>query len=114
MTTMYPTADDGELETAIEAAAQAVQQGQLVILPTDTVYGIGADAFDAAAVQSLLDAKGRGRDMPPPVLVSAASRARSRGTAATPAVPWPSGCPTTTSPWRCSSEPVRWPSARPT
>src|SRR3954452_10054534 len=73
MTTMFPTADDGELETAIEAAARAVQQGQLVILPTDTVYGIGADAFDAAAVQALLDAKGRGREMPPPVLVSAAT-----------------------------------------
>src|SRR3954454_1962767 len=73
MTTMFPTADDGELETAIEAAAHAVQQGQLVILPTDTVYGIGADAFDATAVQALLDAKGRGRDMPPPVLISAAT-----------------------------------------
>src|SRR6185436_18292892 len=47
------------------------RRGQLVVLPTDTVYGIGADAFDARAVQRLLDAKGRGRDMPPPVLVSA-------------------------------------------
>src|SRR3954452_4483128 len=73
MTTMFPTADDGELETAIEAAARAAQQGQLVILPTDTVYGIGADAFDAAAVISLLLAKGRGRDMPPPVLISSAA-----------------------------------------
>jgi tRNA threonylcarbamoyl adenosine modification protein (Sua5/YciO/YrdC/YwlC family) len=41
------------------------------VLPTDTVYGIGADAFNAEAVQRLLDAKGRGRHMPPPVLVSA-------------------------------------------
>jgi L-threonylcarbamoyladenylate synthase len=41
-----------------------------VILPTDTVYGIGADAFDPASVRRLLAAKGRGRDMPPPVLVS--------------------------------------------
>lgn len=40
------------------------------MLPTDTVYGIAADAFDPAAVRDLLDAKGRGRDMPPPVLVS--------------------------------------------
>ena len=39
------------------------------MLPTDTVYGIGADAFSAEAVQRLLDAKGRGRDMPPPVLI---------------------------------------------
>jgi tRNA threonylcarbamoyl adenosine modification protein (Sua5/YciO/YrdC/YwlC family) len=48
-----------------------VQRGGLVVLPTDTVYGIGADAFDHAAVQALLDAKGRGREMPPPVLISA-------------------------------------------
>jgi len=58
-------------EAAIEATALAVRRGELVVLPTDTVYGIAADAFDADAVQSLLDAKGRGRDMPPPVLVSA-------------------------------------------
>jgi len=39
-------------------------------MPTDTVYGIAADAFTPAAVQRLLDAKGRGRDQPPPVLVA--------------------------------------------
>jgi tRNA threonylcarbamoyl adenosine modification protein (Sua5/YciO/YrdC/YwlC family) len=44
-----------------------------VVFPTDTVYGIGADAFDPASVRRLLGAKGRGRDMPPPVLVSAAT-----------------------------------------
>jgi tRNA threonylcarbamoyl adenosine modification protein (Sua5/YciO/YrdC/YwlC family) len=71
VSTTYPTATDEERETAVEAAAREVQQGGLVILPTDTVYGIGADAFDHAAVQALLDAKGRGRQMPPPVLVSA-------------------------------------------
>ncbi len=55
--------------SAIESAAAAVRAGRLVVLPTDTVYGIGCDAFDAEAVQRLLEAKGRGRDMPPPVLV---------------------------------------------
>ena len=50
-------------------AASAVRRGELVVLPTDTVYGIGADAFTPAAITALLDAKGRGRDMPPPVLV---------------------------------------------
>ena len=54
---------------AIAAAAAAVKSGGLVVLPTDTVYGIGADAFDARAVAALLAAKGRGRDMPVGVLV---------------------------------------------
>jgi tRNA threonylcarbamoyl adenosine modification protein (Sua5/YciO/YrdC/YwlC family) len=53
----------------IEAAIDAVKRGDLVILPTDTIYGIGADAFKPWAVTALLDAKGRGRQMPPPVLV---------------------------------------------
>ena len=56
---------------AIATAAHSVQSGELVVLPTDTVYGIGADAFDAVAVEDLLRAKGRGRDMPVPVLVGA-------------------------------------------
>jgi tRNA threonylcarbamoyl adenosine modification protein (Sua5/YciO/YrdC/YwlC family) len=56
-------------ETGLAAAANAVRAGGLVVFPTDTVYGIGADAFDAEAVGSLLAAKGRGRDMPVPVLV---------------------------------------------
>jgi len=53
----------------IDEAVNAVSRGGLVVLPTDTVYGIGADAFDADAVTALLAAKGRGRHMPPPVLV---------------------------------------------
>ncbi len=53
----------------LAAAAGAVRAGQLVVLPTDTLYGLGCDAFSAAAVRGLLDAKGRGRDMPVPVLV---------------------------------------------
>jgi len=71
--TRYPVADPDEREKAVEAATLAIRRGELVVLPTDTVYGIGADAFDPAAVRKLLAAKGRGREMPPPVLVSAAS-----------------------------------------
>jgi tRNA threonylcarbamoyl adenosine modification protein (Sua5/YciO/YrdC/YwlC family) len=67
----FGTTEETEREAGIANAALAVQRGQLVVLPTDTVYGIGADAFDADAVRRLLDAKGRGREMPPPVLVSA-------------------------------------------
>jgi L-threonylcarbamoyladenylate synthase len=69
--TRFPTGSDEEREAAVEAATLAVRRGELVVLPTDTVYGLGADAFDPAAVRRLLDAKGRGREMPPPVLVSA-------------------------------------------
>jgi tRNA threonylcarbamoyl adenosine modification protein (Sua5/YciO/YrdC/YwlC family) len=54
---------------AVESAAHSVAAGELVVLPTDTVYGLGADAFDAVAVNDLLRVKGRGRDMPVPVLV---------------------------------------------
>jgi tRNA threonylcarbamoyl adenosine modification protein (Sua5/YciO/YrdC/YwlC family) len=56
-------------EDGVMLAADAVRRGEVVVLPTDTVYGIGADAFDRAAVRAVLEAKGRGRDMPPPVLV---------------------------------------------
>lgn len=73
MSERYPTGTDEEREAAIEAASLAVQRGELIVLPTDTVYGIGADAFDPAAVRGLLAAKGRGREMPPPVLISAAT-----------------------------------------
>jgi len=68
-----PTGSEDEREAAVTAATRAVQKGELVVIPTDTVYGIAADAFDAEAVSDLLDAKGRGREMPPPVLVSAAT-----------------------------------------
>lgn len=55
--------------TAIADAATALRRGELVVLPTDTVYGLAADAFSPNAVRRLLDAKGRGRDVPVPVLV---------------------------------------------
>lgn len=64
-------------EAAITAAAAAVTEGACIVLPTDTVYGIGADAFSADAVRGLLEAKGRGRDMPPPVLIADVSALRS-------------------------------------
>lgn len=54
---------------AIQTAAHSVASGELVVVPTDTVYGVGADAFDNVAVADLLRAKDRGRDMPVPVLV---------------------------------------------
>lgn len=69
MTQFLDCRDPANRADAIAAAAAAVKSGRLVVLPTDTVYGIGADAFDGAAVEALLAAKGRGRDMPVGVLV---------------------------------------------
>lgn len=60
---------DEEYDRGLIAAQGALEAGKLVVLPTDTVYGLAADAFSPKAVQNLLDAKGRGRQMPPPVLV---------------------------------------------
>ena len=59
-----------ELESAVDAAAGVVADGECIVLPTDTVYGIGCDAFSAPGVQGLLAAKGRTREMPPPVLIA--------------------------------------------
>jgi L-threonylcarbamoyladenylate synthase len=72
------TGDDPEvLARAADDARAAIENGECIVLPTDTVYGIGADAFNAEAVQRLLDAKVRGRDMPPPVLIGEPSPIRA-------------------------------------
>ncbi len=71
MSLRFDLSVDAERETGMDEAARSIQRGRLVVLPTDTVYGVGCDAFNPSAVQRLLDAKGRGREMPPPVLVSA-------------------------------------------
>lgn len=69
MTQVLDCRDPDNRSEAIAAAAAAVKSGRLVVIPTDTVYGVGADAFDSQAVAALLAAKGRGRDMPVGVLV---------------------------------------------
>jgi tRNA threonylcarbamoyl adenosine modification protein (Sua5/YciO/YrdC/YwlC family) len=69
MSEILDCADLANRPMAITAAARAVRSGSVVVLPTDTLYGIGADAFNPSAVASVLAAKGRGRDMPVPVLV---------------------------------------------
>lgn len=69
MARRYDCTDVTDRRTGLREAAAAVRRRELVVLPTDTVYGIGADAFSAEAVGDLLEAKGRGRGMPSPVLV---------------------------------------------
>jgi L-threonylcarbamoyladenylate synthase len=65
----YDMAEPTERPVGLDLARDAVRRGELVVLPTDTVYGIGTDAFSPVAIAGLLAAKGRGRDMPVPVLV---------------------------------------------
>lgn len=66
---IYDCLDPTARVEGIQAAAESVRAGQCVVLPTDTVYGIGADAFNPDAVAKLLATKRRGPDMPVPVLV---------------------------------------------
>jgi len=66
---LYDTSDSDALLTGMRSARVAIGRGELVVIPTDTVYGVAADAFSPTAVQRLLDAKGRDRTAPPPVLV---------------------------------------------
>lgn len=69
MPLIYDCSDPLEHETGVKVAVTALRNGRLAVIPTDTVYGIAADAFDPEAVGRLLAAKQRGRDMPVPVLV---------------------------------------------
>lgn len=69
MSQVYDCGRPDSRAEGISAAASAVRAGRLVVLPTDTVYGIGCDAFDSGAVRALLAAKRRGPDMPVGVLV---------------------------------------------
>jgi tRNA threonylcarbamoyl adenosine modification protein (Sua5/YciO/YrdC/YwlC family) len=70
MSGVYDCTNDDERETGLDEAAAAIRSGELVVLPTDTVYGVGADAFLPQAIDGLLAAKGRDRSMPVPVLVA--------------------------------------------
>jgi L-threonylcarbamoyladenylate synthase len=66
---ILPCYDPGTWGPSIDAAVHAVSRGEVIVLPTDTVYGVGADAFQPDAVARVLAAKGRDRQMPPPVLI---------------------------------------------
>ena len=78
-------------------AKEALGRSGLVVMPTDTVYGLAADAFDPTGVRRLLRAKGRGRAMPTPVLIGSADTLRALATGLTDhiraltSVFWPGG-----------------------
>lgn len=73
MSPVYDVLSADGRDEGVQAAVDAIRRGDLIVVPTDTVYGVGADAFDPVAVQRLLEAKGRGRQMPPPVLIADAA-----------------------------------------
>jgi len=75
-----------EILSGTREARTALARGELAVIPTDTVYGIAADAFSASAVQRLLDAKGRTRQSPPPVLVPNTQTLHALAEQVTPAV----------------------------
>ncbi len=97
MSPVYDCRDESQLLSGMRHARQAIGRGELVVLPTDTVYGIAADAFNTRAVAGLLEAKGRGRQQPPPVLVAGVSTLRALVAEIPPAVDdlvrefWPGG-----------------------
>ncbi len=97
MSPLYDCRDEAQLLAGMRHARQAIARGELVVIPTDTVYGVAADAFAPRAVQRLLDAKGRGRQSPPPVLVPGVSTLEALALSVPPAVRdlvdafWPGG-----------------------
>jgi tRNA threonylcarbamoyl adenosine modification protein (Sua5/YciO/YrdC/YwlC family) len=80
VTTIYALNDPARRSEGFAEAKESLSSGALVVLPTDTVYGIAADAFDAAGVRRLLRAKGRGRNMPTPVMIGSGDTMRALAT----------------------------------
>lgn len=70
MSEVFSCDDPAQRSTGMARAKETLARSGLVVVPTDTVYGIAADAFDPTAVRRLLRAKGRGREMPPPVFIA--------------------------------------------
>lgn len=97
MSTTFNCGETTEALTGLRMARGAIGRGRLVVIPTDTVYGVAADAFNAKAVQALLDAKGRGRQSPPPVLIGSVDTLDALADAVTPDIRllaetlWPGG-----------------------
>ena len=69
MQRVYDCSVDTDLLTGFRQAKVALQRHEVVVIPTDTVYGIAVDAFSPKAVELLLKTKGRERSVPPPVLI---------------------------------------------
>ena len=66
---LYDCRTTADRDRGIAAAVEAVKSGELVVMPTDTVYGVGADAFTPHAITALHTARSVTNRVPPPVLV---------------------------------------------
>lgn len=55
---------------AVQEAAKLIRAGAVVAIPTDTLYGLAANPFSAAAIQRVFDAKGRDADRPLPLIAA--------------------------------------------
>ncbi len=77
MSPVFDCRDPAQLLPGMRHARQAIGRGELIVMPTDTVYGVAADAFSPLAVARLLAAKGRSRQSPPPVLVAGLTTLRA-------------------------------------
>ncbi len=93
----YDLNDPAQRMEGFAESKLAFGRSGLIVMPTDTVYGLATDAFDPTGVRRLLRAKGRGRDMPPPVLIGTSDTLRALATNLTPEVRalarefWPGG-----------------------
>ena len=63
MSERFDCSDPAQLEAGLQEAQAALRRGQLVVMPTDTVYGIAAEAFDPVAVYRLLESQGCPEDV---------------------------------------------------
>ena len=73
MSRTYRCADVDERELGLTAAESACRRGQLVVLPTETVYGLATDAFSVEGVASMRRVQDRSRELPMPVLIGRTS-----------------------------------------
>jgi tRNA threonylcarbamoyl adenosine modification protein (Sua5/YciO/YrdC/YwlC family) len=78
---ILPAAGDPPPEASLLAALEALAEGRIVGIPTDTVYGLAADPFRPGASDRLFEAKRRSRDVDLPVLVASVDQAMSLTTA---------------------------------
>src|SRR5689334_7714253 len=63
-TNLLPTHTPQLFEAAVAKAAELLRHGEVVALPTETVYGLAANAFDARAVERIYEIKGRSPNNP--------------------------------------------------